>query len=60
MKRWEDEINDFLIPERSDCEINNVDRNINEWIKTAEDQEGWKKMENKFVIAAAAPLGTGH
>ena len=29
-------------------------------IKTAKDQEGWKKLENKFAIAAAALLGTGH
>ena len=43
-KRWEDEINDFLRPERTEDEISNVERN-NEWIKTAKDQEGWKKME---------------
>ena len=40
-------------------EISNVESNNNEWIKTAKDQEGWKKMENKFAIAAAAPPGTG-
>ena len=44
-KRWEDEINDFLRPERTEDEISNVERNNNEWIKTAKDQEGWKKME---------------
>ena len=54
-KRWEDDINDFLRPERTEDEINNVERNNNERIKTAKDQEGWKKMENKFAIAAAAP-----
>ena len=59
-KIWEDEINDFLRPERNEDEISNVERNKNEWIKTAKEQEGWKKMENKFVNAAAAPPGTGH
>ena len=44
-KRWEDEINDFLRPERTEDEISNVERNNNEWIKTAKDQEGWKKKE---------------
>ena len=28
--------------------------------QTAKDQEGWKKMENKFAMAAAAALGTRH
>ena len=59
-RRWEDEINDFLRPKRTEDEINNVERNNDGWIKTAKDQEGWKKIENKFVIEAAAPLGTGH
>ena len=30
---------------------------MNEWIKTAIDQKGWMKMENKFAIAAAAEPG---
>ena len=58
-KRWEDEINDFPRPERTEDEISNVERNNNEWIKTANDQEDWKKMENKFAIVAAAPPSTG-
>ena len=45
-KRWEDEINDFLRLERTEDEISNVERNKNEWIKTAK--------------AAAAPPGAGH
>ena len=36
-KRWEDEINE--------PKISNVERNNNEWIKTAEDQEGWRKWK---------------
>ena len=59
-KRWGDELNDFLRPERTEDEMSNVERNNNEWIKTAEDQEGWKKMENKFAMAAAPAPGTGH
>ena len=59
-KRWEDEINDFFRPERTEDEINNVERNNNEWIKTAKDQKGWMKMENKFAIAAAASPGSQH
>ena len=59
MKRWEDEINEFFRLERTEDEISNVTRK-NEWIKTAKDQEGWKKMENKFAIAATAFPGTGH
>ena len=43
-KRWEDEINNFLRPERTEDERSNVKKNNNEWIKTAKDQEGWKKM----------------
>ena len=38
-KRWEDEINDFFRPERTEDEINNVERNNNEWIQTAKDQK---------------------
>ena len=34
--------------------IHNAERYNNEWIKTAKDQKGWMKMENKFAIAAAA------
>ena len=59
-KKWEDEINDILGPERTEDEISNVERNTNDLIKTAKDQETWKKMENKFAFAAAAPPGTGH
>ena len=58
-QRREDEINDFLRPERTEDEINNVERNNNEWIKTAKDQEGWKKMEHKSAIAVAAPPSSG-
>ena len=39
-KRWEDEINDFLRSERTDDAIHNVERNNNEWLKTAKDQKG--------------------
>ena len=59
-RRWEDEINDFLRPERTEDETSNVERSNNEWIKIAKDQEGWKKMENKFAMAAAAAPGTRH
>ena len=52
-KRWEDEVDDCLRPERTEDEISNVERNNNEWIKTAKDQEGWKKMENKFAIGSS-------
>ena len=52
-KRWEDEVDDCLRPERTEDEIRNVERNNNEWIKTAKDQEGWKKMENKFAIGSS-------
>ena len=31
-KRCEDEINDFLRPERTEDEMSNVERNNNEWI----------------------------
>ena len=55
-KRWEDEINDFLI---SDAK-NNVERNNNGWIKTAKDQKGGMKMESKFAIAAATSPGSQH
>ena len=44
-KRWDDEINDFLSPERTEDEISNVERNNNEWVKAAKDQEGWKKWK---------------
>ena len=43
--RWEDEINDFLRPERTEDETSNVERYNNEWFKIAKDQEGWKKRE---------------
>ena len=59
-RRWEDDINEFLKPERTEDEISDVERKNNEWIKTAKDQEGCKKMENKLAIAAAAPPGTRH
>ena len=59
-KRFQDEINDFLRPERTEDEISNVERNKNEWIQTAKDQGAWNKMENKIAFAAAAPPGTGH
>ena len=57
-KRWEDEINEFLRPERTEDEISKVffffkKKNM-KWINTSKDQEGWKKMENKVAIAAAA------
>ena len=42
--------NDFLRQERTEDEISNVERNNKERIKTAKDQEGWKKMENKFAL----------
>ena len=38
-KRWEDEINDFLRPERTKEEASNVERNNDDWIRTAKDQE---------------------
>ena len=59
-KRWEDEINDFLRSERTEDVMDNIERNNNEWIKTAKDQKGWMKMENKFAIAAAASPGSEH
>ena len=37
----------------------NDERNNDEWIKTAKDQKGWKKMESKFAIAAAALRAQG-
>ena len=43
-KIWEDEINDFLRPEKTEDEIS-VERNNNEWIKTAKDQDGWKNWK---------------
>ena len=52
-KRWEDDINDFLRPERIEDETRNVERNNNEWLKIAKDQGSWKKMENKFARALA-------
>ena len=45
---------------KTEDEMSIVGRTNNEWIKTGKDQESWKKMENKFAIAAAAPPGTGH
>ena len=57
-KRWEDEINDFFRQERTEDEMSNVERFDEEWITTAKDQEGWKKMENKFAMTAAAAPGT--
>ena len=58
-KRWEDEINDFLRPERTEDETRNVERNNNERIRSAKDQKGWKKMENKFAMTAAAAPDPG-
>ena len=55
-KRWEDEINDFLRMEGIEEATCNDERNNDEWIKTAKDQKGWKKMESMFArTAAAAP-----
>ena len=56
-KRWEDEINDFLRPERIENAINNIERNNNGWIKTEKDQ---MRMESKFSCAAAAAPGSQH
>ena len=58
-KTWEDEINDFFSQERT-AETSNVEIYNNEWIKISKDQEGWKKMENKFAMTAAAAPGTRH
>ena len=38
-KRCEDEINEFLRPVRTEDELSNVERNNNEWIKTAKGEE---------------------
>ena len=59
-EKMENEINDFLKPETTEDETSNVERYDNEWIKTAKDQECWKKIENKFATEAAAAPGTGH
>ena len=57
-RRWEDEVTDFFRSERTEDVINNVERNNREWIKTANDQKKWMKMENKFAVAAAASRGS--
>ena len=55
----QDGINDFLRPERTEDETSNVERNNNDRIKSAKDQKGWKKKENKFAMTAAAAPDPG-
>ena len=49
IKRWEDDINEFLKPEEADETRGNDLKSKDAWIEVAEDQKNGKKWKKDYV-----------